>query len=176
MLSPSPSPQAASVDSSSQQFYSTATSDMLQHPQAQMHPSLLYHSPSPAFDSSSSYNGNPMAHLPPSESPPPGGAGKRYRSAPAKTFQCAGYGECRMVFSRSEHLARHIRCVFSSVIFLYIPLCAHSTPLSYPLLSHTRDPPFLSPRLPIAYCIRPSAPSAFAYVRAVTDADAPKPS
>ena len=36
---------------------------------------------------------------------------KRYRPAPAKTFQCRGYGECRMVFSRSEHLARHIRCV-----------------------------------------------------------------
>ncbi|KAI0628926.1 hypothetical protein C8Q77DRAFT_1021698, partial [Trametes polyzona] len=33
----------------------------------------------------------------------------RYRPAPAKTFQCRGYGECRMVFSRSEHLARHIR-------------------------------------------------------------------
>lgn len=38
-----------------------------------------------------------------------GGVGKRYRPAPAKTFQCRGYGECRMVFSRSEHLARHIR-------------------------------------------------------------------
>ncbi|CAK5277813.1 unnamed protein product [Mycena citricolor] len=37
------------------------------------------------------------------------GVGKRYRPAPAKTFQCRGYGECRMVFSRSEHLARHIR-------------------------------------------------------------------
>ncbi|KAK7036149.1 hypothetical protein R3P38DRAFT_2616817, partial [Favolaschia claudopus] len=36
-------------------------------------------------------------------------AGKRYRASPAKTFQCAGYGDCRMVFSRSEHLARHIR-------------------------------------------------------------------
>lgn len=34
---------------------------------------------------------------------------KRYRSTPAKTFQCTGFGECRMVFSRSEHLARHIR-------------------------------------------------------------------
>ncbi|EKM56227.1 uncharacterized protein PHACADRAFT_122474 [Phanerochaete carnosa HHB-10118-sp] len=41
------------------------------------------------------------------------GATKRYRPAPAKTFQCRGYGECRMVFSRSEHLARHIRYVFS---------------------------------------------------------------
>ncbi|KAL5533440.1 USV1 [Sanghuangporus sanghuang] len=34
---------------------------------------------------------------------------KRYRPAPAKTFQCRGYGDCHMVFSRSEHLARHIR-------------------------------------------------------------------
>ncbi|KAH0830136.1 hypothetical protein J3R83DRAFT_1483 [Lanmaoa asiatica] len=41
--------------------------------------------------------------------PPAAGVGKRYRPAPAKTFQCRGYGECRMVFSRSEHLARHIR-------------------------------------------------------------------
>lgn len=39
----------------------------------------------------------------------PVGVAKRYRPAPAKTFQCRGYGECRMVFSRSEHLARHIR-------------------------------------------------------------------
>ncbi|CAK5263782.1 unnamed protein product [Mycena citricolor] len=37
------------------------------------------------------------------------GSAKRYRSAPAKSFQCTGYGDCRMVFSRSEHLARHIR-------------------------------------------------------------------
>ncbi|KIM52426.1 hypothetical protein SCLCIDRAFT_1223782 [Scleroderma citrinum Foug A] len=42
--------------------------------------------------------------------PGPGaGVNKRYRPAPAKTFQCRGYGDCRMVFSRSEHLARHIR-------------------------------------------------------------------
>ncbi|KAH8792922.1 hypothetical protein DL96DRAFT_1448384, partial [Flagelloscypha sp. PMI_526] len=42
-----------------------------------------------------------------------GGAAKRsggaYRPTPAKTFQCRGFGDCRMVFSRSEHLARHIR-------------------------------------------------------------------
>ncbi|KAG9008582.1 hypothetical protein FRB93_006501 [Tulasnella sp. JGI-2019a] len=39
-----------------------------------------------------------------------GAAGaKRSRPVPAKTFQCRGFGECRMVFSRSEHLARHIR-------------------------------------------------------------------
>ncbi|KAJ7812791.1 hypothetical protein B0H14DRAFT_1451414 [Mycena olivaceomarginata] len=64
------------------------------------HPSLLY----PMSSSSSHFGQQPQQ----SESPPPTGA-KRYRSAPAKTFQCAGYGECRMVFSRSEHLARHIR-------------------------------------------------------------------
>ncbi|KAK2460728.1 hypothetical protein APHAL10511_007198 [Amanita phalloides] len=40
---------------------------------------------------------------------PPSGIAKRYRPTPAKTFQCRGFGDCRMVFSRSEHLARHIR-------------------------------------------------------------------
>ncbi|KAJ3732448.1 hypothetical protein DFJ43DRAFT_1039315 [Lentinula guzmanii] len=34
---------------------------------------------------------------------------KRPRPTPSKTFQCRNYGDCRMVFSRSEHLARHIR-------------------------------------------------------------------
>ncbi|KAJ4470779.1 hypothetical protein J3R30DRAFT_3530319 [Lentinula aciculospora] len=34
---------------------------------------------------------------------------KRSRPPPSKTFECRGYGDCRMVFSRSEHLARHIR-------------------------------------------------------------------
>ncbi|TFK20109.1 hypothetical protein FA15DRAFT_659364 [Coprinopsis marcescibilis] len=47
------------------------------------------------------------SHIP---APLSAGSGpKRYRPAPAKTFQCRGYGECNMVFSRSEHLARHIR-------------------------------------------------------------------
>ncbi|GAW03729.1 rna polymerase ii transcription [Lentinula edodes] len=36
-------------------------------------------------------------------------ATKRSRPTPSKTFQCRNYGDCRMVFSRSEHLARHIR-------------------------------------------------------------------
>ncbi|KAG5641366.1 hypothetical protein DXG03_005386 [Asterophora parasitica] len=45
----------------------------------------------------------------PANGAPIAGVNKRYRPAPAKTFQCRGYGECRMVFSRSEHLARHIR-------------------------------------------------------------------
>jgi hypothetical protein len=34
------------------------------------------------------------------------GANRRVRPAATKTFQCRGYGDCAMVFSRSEHLAR----------------------------------------------------------------------
>jgi hypothetical protein len=64
------------------------------------------------------------------------GVNRRYRPAPAKTFQCRGYGDCRMVFSRSEHLARHIRSVFlalsslrpSSVPDSLIILSTGSTP------------------------------------------------
>ncbi|CAE7141257.1 unnamed protein product [Rhizoctonia solani] len=33
----------------------------------------------------------------------------RTRTAPSKTFVCRGFGDCSMVFSRSEHLARHVR-------------------------------------------------------------------
>ena len=45
--------------------------------------------------------------------------GSRYRAAPAKTFQCRGYGDCRMVFSRSEHLARHVRYVYRRSYFFF---------------------------------------------------------
>ena len=34
---------------------------------------------------------------------------KRTRSSRPKLFQCKGYGDCNMVFTRSEHLARHAR-------------------------------------------------------------------
>ena len=46
---------------------------------------------------------------------------RRSRPAPAKTFQCRGYGECRMVFSRSEHLARHIRYALPSTFYCFLP-------------------------------------------------------
>lgn len=61
--------------------------------------------------------GPPNPHL-----PLPSNANKRYRPAPAKTFQCRGYGECRMVFSRSEHLARHIRYVVVVVVPRVVPV------------------------------------------------------
>jgi hypothetical protein len=76
-------------------------------------------SPSPTLDSPSDSPSDPnpvdpdmalVAHNnPASLLTGTAGINKRYRPAPAKTFQCRGYGECRMVFSRSEHLARHIR-------------------------------------------------------------------
>nr|GAT47114.1 predicted protein [Mycena chlorophos] len=37
------------------------------------------------------------------------GVTKRYRPAQTKTWVCRGFGQCSMSFSRSEHLARHIR-------------------------------------------------------------------
>lgn len=27
----------------------------------------------------------------------------------ATVFQCSGFGDCHMIFTRSEHLARHVR-------------------------------------------------------------------
>ena len=35
--------------------------------------------------------------------------GKKAKSKVAKIFQCSGFGNCSMTFTRSEHLARHIR-------------------------------------------------------------------
>lgn len=63
---------------------------------------------------------------PPSSTATP--ANRRYRPAPAKTFQCRGYGDCRMVFSRSEHLARHIRHVAPLLSCPSSDLSPESTP------------------------------------------------
>lgn len=79
--------------------------------------------------------------------PPPG---KRYRSTPAKTFQCKGFGDCRMVFSRSEHLARHIRYVLDLVVSSAHPRApsrALATPSS-PFPEQPSLPRSLAPTLP----------------------------
>ncbi|KAK9467111.1 hypothetical protein V1512DRAFT_237765 [Lipomyces arxii] len=34
---------------------------------------------------------------------------RRSKSRPPKKFECSGFGDCHMTFTRSEHLARHIR-------------------------------------------------------------------
>ncbi|KAF8261916.1 hypothetical protein EI94DRAFT_1833091 [Lactarius quietus] len=61
------------------------------------------------MDSDSPHSDNMAALVANTQPQQNGGPNRRYRPAPAKTFQCRGYGDCRMVFSRSEHLARHIR-------------------------------------------------------------------
>ena len=40
-----------------------------------------------------------------------GPAAKKPKTKSNKVFQCTGYGDCTMQFTRSEHLARHIRYV-----------------------------------------------------------------
>jgi hypothetical protein len=35
---------------------------------------------------------------------------QRLKRPASKVFRCTGYGDCNMTFSRSEHLARHVRC------------------------------------------------------------------
>ena len=34
---------------------------------------------------------------------------RRPKGQPARMFKCNGFGDCKMVFTRSEHLARHVR-------------------------------------------------------------------
>ncbi|TIA86373.1 hypothetical protein E3P99_03694 [Wallemia hederae] len=63
---------------------------------------------------------SPMHQFPQPASPPKGrrkkadpneslGPQRKPRSQPTKLFQCTGYGNCSMQFTRSEHLARHVR-------------------------------------------------------------------
>lgn len=50
-----------------------------------------------------------------------GGSGRRRGSGSGRTrkkgqkFQCTGFGDCVLTFTRSEHLSRHIRFVFLPV-------------------------------------------------------------
>jgi len=46
---------------------------------------------------------------PGSSSKDSGSAPKKAKTKSTKIFQCTGYGDCTMQFTRSEHLARHIR-------------------------------------------------------------------
>ena len=60
--------------------------------------------------SASSGNGN--TSRPGSSSKDSTGAIKKPKTKSNKVFQCTGYGDCTMQFTRSEHLARHIRLDF----------------------------------------------------------------
>lgn len=47
------------------------------------------------------------------------------RKSEPKVFRCTGFGDCNMVFTRSEHLARHARKHTGEVrnkIYMYIYL------------------------------------------------------
>lgn len=46
------------------------------------------------------------SHSPSARASPPS---KKAKTKFPKIFQCTGYGDCKMTFTRSEHLARHIR-------------------------------------------------------------------
>ena len=37
-------------------------------------------------------------------------------------FQCTGYGDCALTFTRSEHLSRHIRFVFPLIVGVLVVL------------------------------------------------------
>ena len=52
---------------------------------------------------------NGSGSRPGSSSKDSGSANKKPKTKSTKVFQCTGYGDCTMQFTRSEHLARHIR-------------------------------------------------------------------
>lgn len=80
------------------------------------------------------------------------GVGRRHRTVPAKTFKCTGFGDCAMVFSRSEHLARHVRWVLCSIFASF----AFPTSSSFLPSFHIR--PVLLPRASCAHAILCSYP------------------
>jgi Zinc finger, C2H2 type len=58
-------------------------------------------------------SGNGNNSRPGSSSKDSTGAIKKPKTKSNKVFQCTGYGDCTMQFTRSEHLARHIRWFIS---------------------------------------------------------------
>ncbi|KAF9944969.1 hypothetical protein BGZ72_001804 [Mortierella alpina] len=67
------------------------------------------HSSSHESYSSSSTSSSKQTSPAPSNRSDSARASPGLKGAKGKLFQCSGYGDCRMVFTRSEHLARHAR-------------------------------------------------------------------
>ncbi|KAF9286248.1 hypothetical protein BGZ68_003087 [Mortierella alpina] len=67
------------------------------------------HSSSHESYSSSSTSSSKQTSPAPSNRSDSTRASPSLKGAKGKLFQCSGYGDCRMVFTRSEHLARHAR-------------------------------------------------------------------
>lgn len=64
---------------------------------------------------------------------------KRSRSSKPKLFQCTGYGDCNMVFTRSEHLARHSRKHTGEKPFVcVVPLCTKAFSRFDNMMQHTQ--------------------------------------
>ncbi|KAI8880509.1 hypothetical protein K501DRAFT_335326 [Backusella circina FSU 941] len=64
---------------------------------------------------------------------------KRTRQSKPKLFQCTGFGDCRMVFTRSEHLARHSRKHTGEKPFkCIVPSCPKSFSRFDNMMQHTQ--------------------------------------
>ncbi|GAA5813256.1 hypothetical protein MFLAVUS_006731 [Mucor flavus] len=64
---------------------------------------------------------------------------KRTRSSRPKVFQCTGFGDCKMIFTRSEHLARHSRKHTGEKPFVCIvPLCTKAFSRFDNMMQHTQ--------------------------------------
>ncbi|KAI7888032.1 uncharacterized protein EV154DRAFT_545116 [Mucor mucedo] len=64
---------------------------------------------------------------------------KKSRSTKPKLFQCTGFGSCQMVFTRSEHLARHTRKHTGEKPFLcVVPGCTRRFSRFDNMMQHTQ--------------------------------------
>lgn len=64
---------------------------------------------------------------------------KKSRSTKPKLFQCTGFGSCHMVFTRSEHLARHTRKHTGEKPFLcVVPGCTRRFSRFDNMMQHTQ--------------------------------------
>ncbi|KAI8082873.1 uncharacterized protein BX664DRAFT_249893, partial [Halteromyces radiatus] len=90
---------------------------------------------------------------------------RKSRGGKPKLFQCTGYGDCRMVFTRSEHLARHMRKHTGEKPFkCVVPGCNRMFSRFDNMMQHTQthNKSRGAPRLqdlcnPIEYLERPSS-------------------
>ncbi|KAI8997192.1 hypothetical protein BDB01DRAFT_770190 [Pilobolus umbonatus] len=64
---------------------------------------------------------------------------KSIRNSKPKLFQCSGFGDCHMVFTRSEHLARHSRKHTGEKPFkCIVPCCSKSFSRFDNMMQHTQ--------------------------------------
>ena len=129
---PAPLQQVASNPLPQSPYQSTESSSTYAQPSAQPQPPITplsgnhYPSQPPPSSGSGSYFGvaqtptdQAIPSPPPTSTSRPGSSNANYTPegvpivpvgiSGGKMFRCVGYGDCSKVFTRSEHLARHIR-------------------------------------------------------------------